>query len=80
MLMLDSLPELIRKVDKLKERKSQTEGALNQLLKRLKKEFGCNSLEKAKVKLKQKGRLERKMARIYTKKKMKLEKEFKDVL
>lgn len=80
MIVLDNLSELIRKVERLKEQKSKSRGALDQLLKRLKKEFGCNSLKEAKVLLKKKEEEERSLAIQYSKKKKRFEERWKGEL
>lgn len=80
MLAIDNLPELIRKVEKLKERKQKSQGALDELLKRLKKEFGCSSIKEAKDMLEMKSEEERKAARKYTKMKRRFEKKWEGVL
>ena len=50
-LALDDYQELLRKLDRLKRRRDEAKGAYRQLLHRLKKEFGCNSLKEAERKL-----------------------------
>ncbi len=48
---MDDLEELKRKVERLRTAKEQATGALNQLLERIKEEFGCKTLLEAEAKL-----------------------------
>lgn len=47
MIALDDYEELKRKVERLERRGAEAEGALKQILSRLKTEFGCASVEEA---------------------------------
>ena len=50
-LALDDFEQLKRQVDALTRQRDQAEGALSQILLRLKQEFGVKNLKQAKVKL-----------------------------
>lgn len=50
-LALDDFEHLKRQVDDLTRQRDQAEGALSQILLRLKREFGVNNLKQAKAKL-----------------------------
>lgn len=45
MLALDNYQELLRKLDRLKRRRDQAQGAFSQLMKKAKKELRCASVE-----------------------------------
>lgn len=51
-MSLDGYMELKKKVEQAQQRADKAEGALDQIMKRLKNEFDCNSLEEAESKLK----------------------------
>jgi hypothetical protein len=61
--------DLVKKIEALKQQKAQAAGALNELLRQLKKEFGLSTIKEAKTKLVELGakaaRLERKADRRY---------------
>lgn len=45
---LDDFSELLRRVEKLRSEKDRAAGAYQQLMSRLKKEYGCKTLKQAK--------------------------------
>lgn len=53
MIVGDDYQRLVRQVESLRQQRDKAEGALQQLLKRLKEEFGCKTLVEAKRKLKE---------------------------
>ena len=50
---LDKYVRLKKQVENAQQKVSQAEGALGEIMKQLKKEFGCDTLKEAKRKLKQ---------------------------
>ena len=50
---LDKYLKLKKKVELAQQQADQAKGALQEIMKQLKKEFGCNTLQEAKKKLKQ---------------------------
>ncbi len=50
---LDEYIKLKKQVETAQQKVSQAEGALGEIMKQLKKEFGCDTLKEAKRKLKQ---------------------------
>lgn len=68
MTMLDDLPEVLRRLDKLRSLKDQAQGGFDQVMKEIREKFGCQNLKEAE------GRLEAEMdevlatLRIYNKK------------
>lgn len=78
--MFDDLQELKRKVEGLQREHDRAAGARDQLMKRLKAEFGCSTLEEAEALLERLQVEEREAARKYTARKKKFEKEFGPVL
>jgi hypothetical protein len=79
-LILDDLPILLRKVEDLKEQKNQAKGARDQLLKRLKKEFGVSTLKEAKALLEKAKDKELAVAKEYTEVKKRFLKKWRKVL
>ena len=51
MISVDEFKRLQTKVESVKKEVSQAEGALAEQMKRMKKEFGCSTLEEAETKL-----------------------------
>ncbi len=78
--MLDGLEALKRKVDQLRANKEQAQGALNQLLKRIKEEFGCKNLQEAETKLLELEEEERTEAKEYSRVKERFERRHKEAL
>ena len=62
---MDDYPALVRKVEALRQRKAKADGALEQLLKRLKEEFGCKHLAAAKKRLEELEQEERDLFTAY---------------
>ena len=54
MVDIDKMMLLKKKIEKLGQEKERAKGSVDQLLKMLKEKFGCSSLKKAKVVLKEK--------------------------
>jgi uncharacterized protein with ATP-grasp and redox domains len=79
-LALDDYQELLRKLDRLKRRRDQAKGALNEILKRLKKEFGCNTIQEAEAKLEELLTKEIETHKRYVKVKTRFEKKYAKVL
>lgn len=77
---MDDFERLKRKVAALQERKAQAEGALGELLRQLKKEFGCKTLAQARRLLVKLQDGERRAAVRYTKAKTEFERKWKKVL
>lgn len=63
MIMLDDFESLKREVEEAQRKKDQAEGALAQLMKSVKKEFGCNSLQELQDLLDELKEQERQIAR-----------------
>lgn len=78
--MLDDYQALKRKVENLRREAHQAEGALKEIATRLKKEFGCDSIEEAKALLDKLLKKEIALARRVTKAKRAFEKKWKHVL
>lgn len=70
MIMLDDFEKIKREVAELERRAHQATGAFNQIMKRLKKEFGCATIKEAEALLEKKKKREL----IYAKKWMKMKK------
>ena len=56
MIDIDSVMELKKKVEKLKQEKERAKGRVEQLLKTLEEKFGCSNLTDARALLKRKKR------------------------
>lgn len=80
MIVFDDLPKLKRRVDKLRQRADQAKGARDQIMLRLKKEYGCSTIEEAEEKLKEMREEERKLLKVYLKKKKAFEEKWADEL
>lgn len=80
MITLDNLEELKRKVEAIQRRHDQAVGAREQVVKRLKEEYGAENLKEAKALLAETEVKERKVAARYAKKKKEFETEWKSVL
>ena len=78
--MFDNFEALKREVEDVTRKRDKAAGALEQVLKRLKKDFGCRTLKEAKAKLVALEEQERKAAKDYTAKKEEFEKKWKQVL
>lgn len=78
--MLDDFQDLKRKVESLEKAKNKAEGALSQVLKRLRKEHGCTTLKEARRKLEKLKTAELQAARVYAGMKKEFEKKWKEVL
>lgn len=53
MIVMDDFQKLLKQVEEIKQRRDKAAGAVEQLIKRLKADFGCESLGEAKRKLKE---------------------------
>lgn len=78
--MLDDLPKLIRQVEALRQQKNKAEGAVGQLLKQLKEEFGLKSLIEAKRKLAELGEEERLQFAAYNEARKEFDRKYKKQL
>lgn len=78
--MLDNFEELKRRVDGLRERKARAEGAYQEHLKRLRKDYGVKTLKDAEKLLEKKKDEEQAAAAAYLKAKKAFELEYQDVL
>lgn len=79
-MMFDDLEQLKRKVEQLKTDRDKAEGAYQQLLSRIKEEYGCDSLKAAKVKLVELEEKEREWAVKATTAKKAFEEKYRDQL
>jgi phenylalanyl-tRNA synthetase alpha subunit len=79
-ISLDDYHALKRQVEQLRKQQAEKKGALQQVLKRLKEDFGVSNLKRAKRLLAKYKEEELQVYEEYTKKKEEFEKEFKDVL
>jgi predicted nucleotide-binding protein (sugar kinase/HSP70/actin superfamily) len=77
MIVGDDFQKLLRKVEKIKQEKSRADGALEQVLKRLKEEFGCKSLTDAKRLLEKLGQEERDLFTAYNEARRRFDKKWK---
>lgn len=64
---LDEFWTLKRRADRLRQKAAEAEGTRKEILRRLKEEFGCASLEEAKAMLAELQEKERKLGAKYTK-------------
>lgn len=78
--MLDDFEQLKRRVEELRERKARAEGAYQEHLKRLKKDYGVKTLREAEQLLERKKDEEQAAAAKYLKAKKAFEAEYKEVL
>lgn len=78
--MLDDFEELKRKVERIKTDRDKAEGAYQQMLSRLKEEFGCTSLKSAEQMLRQLEEKERKWAVKFAAEKKAFEEKWKNQL
>jgi RecA-family ATPase len=77
MLVLDDFHNLEKKVEDLKRDRDVAKGALQLLLRRLRKEFGCKTLKEAKELLKTLQAQERKAMHRYTVERKKFDQKWK---
>lgn len=80
MISLDDLPSLQRKVERLKAKADKAAGAKDQILRRLRKEFGCKTMKEAKKLLEDLITKENQAAVKYSKEKKAFEKKHAKVL
>jgi hypothetical protein len=80
MLNLDDFERLKRRVERLKDQKAKAEGALEEVLKRIKAETGCKTVAEAEKFLKKLQDQERQEALAFTKAKASFEKRWKGKL
>lgn len=80
MIAMDDFEQLKRQVADITQKRDKAAGALQQVMRQIKKEFGCETLEDAESKLIDLQRKERAAAETYTKKKTKFEKRWKKSL
>lgn len=78
--MLDDFEQLKRKVEELKARKARAEGAYQEHLKRLKKDYGVKSLADAEKLLEEYKDKEQELAGKYLKAKRAFEQKYKEIL
>lgn len=78
--VLDDLPALKRKLESFQKKHYQAKAVLDQLMLRLKKEFGCDTIDQAKVKLEELKKKERILTKKYVKAKAAFEKKWKEFL
>jgi CTP-dependent riboflavin kinase len=79
-IALDDFTALQRKVEKLKKEKDKAEGAYEECLRRLKDEFGCDSLSDAESLLLKTQEEEQAALQEYNKEKRRFEKKHQSVL
>lgn len=79
-IALDDHEELIRKLKRLERRHAEAKGAYQQILKRLKKEFGCDTLEEAEKLLEELKTKELKAHRKYVREKKQFTKKHRKAL
>lgn len=77
MLILDDFHNLEKKVEDLKRDRDVAKGALQLLMRRLRKEFGCKTLKEAKELLKTLQAQERKAMHRYTVRRKEFDKKWK---
>jgi hypothetical protein len=80
MIMLDDFEQLKRKVEALRERKARADGAYQEHLKRLKKDYGVKSLEDAEKLLEEYKDKEHGAAAKYLRLRKAFDAEFKEAL
>lgn len=78
--MIDDLEQLKRRVEQLKSDRDKAEGAYQQILSRIKEEYGCESLKAAKLKLAELEEKERQWAVKVTEAKKAFEEKWKEHL
>lgn len=76
MIALDDFAELQRRVERAKRDRDQAVGARKQLLERLRKEYGCDTLEAAEKHLLKKEAKERQLAEDYGKARKAFDKQY----
>lgn len=80
MIVGDDFQKLQRQVEQIREAKAKADGAVGEILKRLKKEFGCKSLAEAQRKLKELEQEERDQFVAYREARDEFDKKWKDKL
>jgi len=78
--MFDDLPKLKRQVERLRTESDKAAGAYEQLLKRIRDEFGCKTLRDAEAKLAELQQQEIEALSRYNTKRKKFDKRWKQIL
>jgi predicted nucleic acid-binding Zn-ribbon protein len=79
-LTLDDYQALKRSVEELTRRRDEAKGALAQVMKDIRKDFGCKTLKEAKTLLRKLQEKEQKLYKKYTRAKAEFEEKWKEVL
>lgn len=80
MIVLDDLPEVRRKVERIRMATERARGAIDEMLRQLRDDFGCESVEQAEAKLLEFEDDERAAAEAYSAKLAAFKVKWKDVL
>lgn len=80
MIAIDDFQQLQRKVERIRQRRDQVRGAIEQLLKRLPHEYDCPDVASARQRLVQLEKKEARYGKEYTEMKAEFEEKYQDKL
>lgn len=79
-VVMDDFPALLRRIEKIRRKVDMAQGALDQLLRRLEKEFNCSSIEDGQAQLDKMNKQLNVLFKKYVEFRKKFDEEYKDLL